>query len=191
MTAPTPALVLHDHDADGMHELRRLLLAVYTEVYADLLGDPFFAPDRFWERLEAYAKWPGFELVTGWINDELVGYTLGYTLPPRSNWWRGFRGDVAPLVLEEDGQRTFAVTQLMVLPAWQRRGYARQLHDALLAGRPEERATLLVKPDNIPARTAYLSWGWQLFGQLQPFDDAPVYDSLMYNLEKLQASAAD
>ena len=69
---PTPPLVLHDHDAAGMHELRRLLLAVYTEVYADLLGDLFFAPDRFWERLEAYAKWPGFELVTGWINDELI-----------------------------------------------------------------------------------------------------------------------
>lgn len=31
-------------------------------------------------------------------------------------------------------------------------------------------------------RTAYLSWGWQRFGRLQPFDDAPVYDSLMYTL---------
>ncbi|OKJ97402.1 GNAT family N-acetyltransferase [Amycolatopsis sp. CB00013] len=177
-----PELSLRHYDADGMYQLREPLLTVYTEVYADLLGDPFFAPERFWERLEAYAKWPGFALVTGWIADGLIGYTLGYRLPNRSAWWRGFRGDVDPRMLEEDGKRTFAVTQLMVLPAWQRRGYAKQLHDALLHDRTEERATLLVKPDNIPARTAYLSWGWRRFGQLQPFDDAPVYESLMYGL---------
>jgi GNAT superfamily N-acetyltransferase len=181
MTA-APLLTLQDHDAAGMQELRKLLIAVYTEVYADLLTDPFFAPERYWQRLESYAKWPGFALVTGWLGDELIGYTLGYTLPQGTAWWRGFRGDAPPGALEEDGERTFAVTQLMVLPAHQRRGYAGQLHDALLAGRPEERATLLVKPDNIPARTAYLSWGWQRFGQLQPFDDAPVYESLMYRL---------
>ncbi|ANN19147.1 GCN5 family acetyltransferase [Amycolatopsis orientalis] len=175
----TSELALRHHDADGMYQLRAPLLTVYTEVYADLLGDPFFTPERFWERLEAYAKWPGFALVTGWLRDELVGYTLGYRLPTRSAWWRGFRGDVDPQLLEEDGKRTFAVTQLMVLPGWRRRGYARQLHDALLRDRTEERATLLVKPDNIPARTTYLSWGWQRFGQLQPFDDAPVYESLM------------
>ncbi|WP_410671955.1 GNAT family N-acetyltransferase [Amycolatopsis sp. cmx-4-68] len=183
MTA-APPLTLHDHDAAGMHELRDLLIAVYTEVYADLLGDPFFSPERYWQRLESYAKWPGFALVTGWLGDDLIGYTLGYTLPKGSAWWRGFQGDVPPGTLEEDSQRTFAVTQLMVLPAHQRRGYAGQLHDALLANRPEERATLLVKPDNVPARTAYLSWGWLRFGRLQPFDDAPVYDSLIYPLPK-------
>ncbi|MFK0250872.1 GNAT family N-acetyltransferase [Amycolatopsis azurea] len=138
-------------------------------------------PARFWERLEAYAKWPGFALVTGQVADELIGYTLGYRLPNRSAWWRGFRGDVDPELLVENGERTFAVTQLMVLPDWQRRGYAKQLHDALLHDRTEERATLLEKPDNVPALMAYLSWSWQRFGQLQPFDDAPVYESLIHD----------
>jgi GNAT superfamily N-acetyltransferase len=178
-----PLLTLHHHDAAGMRERRDLLIAVYTEVYADLLADPFFSPERYWQRLESYAKWPGFALVTGWLGGDLVGYTLGYTLPKDSAWWRGFVGEVSPDALEEDGERTFAVTQLMVLPAHQRRGYAGQLHDALLTGRTEERATLLVKPDNVPARTAYLSWGWQRFGRLQPFEDAPVYDSLMCELQ--------
>ncbi len=164
-----------------MVELKPVLLSVYKKVYEALLGDPFFAPDRFWQRLEAYAKWPGFALVAGWVDDSMVGYTLGYTLPERSAWWRGFRGNVVPELLKEDGSRTFAVTQLMVLPDWRRRGYAHRLHDALLADRAEERATLLVKPDNIPARTAYLSWGWRKFGELQPFDDAPVYESLIYS----------
>lgn len=182
MTSASPTLTLRDHDAAGMRDLRDLLLAVYVEVYSGQLTDPFYTPERYWERLESYARWPGFSLVTGWLRDELIGYTLGYTLPDGSAWWRGFIGDALAPALVEDGQRTFAVTQLMVLRAWRRRGYAEQLHDALLVNRPEERATLLVKPDNIPARTAYLSWGWQLFGQLQPFADAPVYDALMIDL---------
>lgn len=181
MTAAS-SLTLHHHDAAGMHERRDLLIAVYTEVYADLLSDPFFSPERYWQRLESYAKWPGFALVTGWLGDDLIGYALGYTLPKGSAWWRGFRGEVPPGALEEDGERTFAVTQLMVLPAHQRHGYAGRLHDALLADRSEERATLLVKPDNVPACTAYLSWGWQCFGRVQPFEDAPVYDALMREL---------
>lgn len=182
MEVAVPELVLRRHDAAGMHDRRDALLSVYAEVYADLLADPFFAPARFWQRLENYAKRQGFALVTGWLDDDLVGYTLGFTLPKQATWWGGFRGDVDPALLEEDGQRTFAVTQLMVLPTRQRRGYARRLHDALLEGRSEERATLLVKPDNVPARAAYLSWGWHQFGQIQPFDDAPVYDALMCKL---------
>src|SRR4051812_33669742 len=113
MTPASPKLTLRHHDADGMHQLREALQAVYVEVYADLLSDPFFGPERFWQRLESYAKWPGFALVTGWLDDDLIGYTLGYTLPKGSAWWRGFRGDVPPPALEEDGKRTFAVTQLM------------------------------------------------------------------------------
>ncbi|AXB45852.1 GNAT family N-acetyltransferase [Amycolatopsis albispora] len=164
-----------------MRAQREALLAVYQEVYADQLDDPFFAPDRFWERLESYAKWPGFSLVT-LHHGGLVGYSLGYRLPPRSAWWRGFLGDVEPELLVEDGERTFAVTQLMVRPVFRRRGHACELHDALLSDRPEQRATLLVKPTNTPARTAYLSWGWEVFGQVRPFEDAPVYDALLRQL---------
>lgn len=47
-------------------------------------------------------------------------------------------------------------------------GYGRQLHDALLADRPEERATLLVRQDN-PARDLYLRWAWRVVGIVQPF----------------------
>ncbi len=182
MSSDVQKLVLRHHDAAGMRKLREPLLTVYTQAYADVLNDPFFSPERFWERLESYARWPGFALVTGWVAGDLIGYTLGYRLPNRSAWWQGFRSEVAPELLEENGERTFAVTQLMVLPSWQRRGFAKQLHNALLHGRPEERATLLVKPSNVPARTAYLSWGWQRLGQLQPFDDAPIYEALTYEL---------
>jgi ribosomal protein S18 acetylase RimI-like enzyme len=116
------------------------------------------------------------------LDGELVGYALGYPLPADSGWWRGLRSDVDPAKLQEDGKRTFALTEIMVREGWRRRGYARALHDVLLAGRQEERATLLVLPDNMPARSAYLAWGWYKLGELQPFDDAPVYGATVREL---------
>ncbi len=68
--------------------------------------------------------------------------------------------------------------------AWRRRGYATLLSTALLDGRPEERATLLVRAENSPAYQAYLSWGFQVFGQIQPFDDSPVYAAMVKELHE-------
>jgi GNAT superfamily N-acetyltransferase len=183
MVTTTPELTIEQWDAHGIREQRDELLAVYTEVYAERLGDPFFSPERYWERVEAYASRDGFSLVTGRLGDMLVGYAMGFTLPHGSGWWRGFRGEVDPELLTEDGRRTFALTYMMVRQAWQRRGYARALHDALLRDRAEQRAALLVIPDNVPARGAYLSWGWYVLGELQPFDDAPVYDAMVRKLK--------
>ncbi|CAM3768737.1 GNAT family N-acetyltransferase [Kibdelosporangium persicum] len=175
-------LTTRRHDSVHMRRQRDALLDVYREVYADRLANPFFTVERFWQRLEAYAARDGFSLVTGHVGDVLVGYTLGHTLPPDARWWNGFRGEIDHSLLDEDGRRTFAVNELMVLPEFRRRGYAHALHNALLHDRPEERATLLVRPDNIPARTAYLNWGWYKLGDLQPFDDAPVYEALIVKL---------
>jgi GNAT superfamily N-acetyltransferase len=135
-----------------------------------------------WERVEAYASREGYSLVLGRVDGELVGYTMGLTLPAGSAWWRGLRTGADPALLIEDGHRTFALTYMMVRAPWRRRGYARALHDALLGDRTEERATLLVLPDNVPARSAYDSWGWYEIGKLQPFADAPVYDALVLYL---------
>src|SRR5262249_55037326 len=40
-------------------------------------------------------------------------------------------------------------------------GIARALHDLLLAGRPQERATLTVLPAATPAQRAFPAWGWR------------------------------
>lgn len=50
----------------------------------------------------------------------------------------------------------------------------------VLAGRPEERATLLVEPENTGARAAYDAWGWCHSGQLRPgWEHAPLYGVLV------------
>jgi ribosomal protein S18 acetylase RimI-like enzyme len=70
----------------------------------------------------------------------------------------------------------------MVHPERQRQGIARALHDELLSGRPELRATLLVRSDNSIAQTAYARWGWRAVAKLKPFPDSPVFDALILPL---------
>lgn len=184
-TAPAE-LVIQRHDAEGMQAQKADLLAVYQEVYAERLSDPFFYPDRFWNRLEGYASRDGFRLVAGRLDGALIGFTLGESLPAGTGWWRGFKGDVDPDLLRETGTRTFGINELMVRPAWRRQGYAKALSDALLADRPEERVTLLVRAENTAAYTAYKSWGFHTIGQVQPFDDSPLYEAMMRTLKDRQ-----
>ena len=87
------------------------------------------------------------------------------------------------LFTEEDGKRTFAFSEIMVRQAWTGRGIAHALHDELLRGRDEQRATLLVEPDNPTAYRAYLRWGWRKVAQLRPaWPGAPLFDVLILPL---------
>lgn len=71
----------------------------------------------------------------------------------------------------------------MVLRSWSGKGVAHALHDQLLLGREEQRATLLVEPDNVNARRTYLHWGWRQVAQLRPgWDHAPLFDVLILPL---------
>ncbi|GIF98230.1 GNAT family N-acetyltransferase [Catellatospora citrea] len=182
MTITATDLVTGHHNAADLPELREELLDVYRDAYADKITNPFFAEDRYWQRLEVYAVRDGFQLVTGRLHDRLVGYALGYTLPAGSAWWRGLLNEVDAGLLVEDGTRTFALNYIMVRQATRRHGMAKALHDALMASRTESRATLLVQPENVPASAAYANWGWYRIGQLKPFDDAPTYDALILDL---------
>jgi ribosomal protein S18 acetylase RimI-like enzyme len=188
MGGAVPTLETHLLDAAGMHARRDELLDVYRDAYADKIDSPFFTEERYWDRLVAYAERDGFALVTGDLDDEgLVGYALGYTLPEGSRWWGGLLTGVSPELVAEDGRRTFALTYIMVRQQWRRHGFARALHDALMSTRPEERATLLVQPANVAAVSAYRSWGWYKVGDLKPFDDAPTYDAMLFDLTQLLA----
>lgn len=170
------------YDAAGARSIQDELFALYAQIYAASLSDPFYSVERFAERFAGHSARPGYRLITGRVEGELVGYAYGVPLPAATQWWTGLRGSFPPETTAEDGTRTFALNEIMVDERWRRRGIAKSLHDRLLRGRPERRATLLVDPGNTPARSAYLAWGWELLGQLQPFPDAPVYDALVLDL---------
>lgn len=175
-------LRLSRYDGAAARGLTNQLVEVYADVYADRVDNPFFSVDRFAERLTRHQQAPGYALVTGEIAGTLTGYAYGASLRADTLWWDGLLDAVPAELIRETGRRTFALNEIMVRAPWRRRGIAGRLHNALLGGRAEERATLLVEQGNAPAKAAYVRWGWQHVGFLQPFPDAPVYDSMLLPL---------
>lgn len=180
----TIELRLEHLDAAGARRISTdVIVPVYEASHTDGLDDPFRSTQRFVERLDAYTQRDGFELVVAYADDsEPVGLAFGFALPETTRWWRGLITSVPDGFTDEDGHRTFAVNEIMVRPEWQRRGVAHTVSAELLAGRPEQRATLLARPDNAPAQAAYARWGWRKVAKLKPFPDSPVYDALILPL---------
>lgn len=141
-------------------------------------ADPEYA-----RRARVWWRQPGFALAEALHGGYLVGYASGAPLRPATSWWRSLTTPLPPDVTDERPGRTFAVTELLVRASWRRQGIGRELHELLLAGRPEERATLMVPPGAGAAQAALHSWGWRKIARAR--DDgpaAPVLDVLVIDL---------
>lgn len=185
----TPGITFTRHDpADAEKILDSVIVPVYVASHQDVIDRPFYSAERFAERFGGYAKAPGFEIVIAYVGGEPVGQAFGYALPVGARWWNGLTTPVPDGFTTETGSRTFALNELMVVPQWQGRGVAHALHDALLGGRAEQRATLLVREDNTSAQRAYARWGWRKVAKLQPFEDSPHFDAMILDLPVREAS---
>jgi GNAT superfamily N-acetyltransferase len=157
--------------------------ALHAEVYAD---PPYRqgGDDDYPRRLAVQRRQPGFVLAEARNGGYLVGYAAGMPLRPSTSWWRELTTPLPDDVTAEHPGRTFAVTDLVVRASWRRQGIGRELHDLLLAGRPEERATLTLLPGAAAAQHAFRAWGWRKVGrtQSQPNPGAPVEDVLVTDL---------
>jgi len=155
------------------------IVAAYIEVYAPT-GNPFFGEERFRLQLAGHMGSPAWELDCAEVDGELVGFVCGFALPATTSWWRGLETKVPRGFTGEDGHRTLAISHVVVRAPWRRRHVARRLHDCLLSGRSEQRATVLVEPGNRPAQAAYAAWGWHKAAELRPvWESAPLYDLLV------------
>ncbi len=130
---------------------------------------------------------PGFALAEARHGGYLVGYASGMPLRPSTSWWRGLTTPLPADVTTEHPGRTFALTELLVRASWRRQGIGRELHDLLLGGRAEERATALVPPTAGAAQRAFAAWGWQTAARARgdggPADlGAPVVDVMLIAL---------
>jgi hypothetical protein len=73
--------------------------------------------------------------------------------------------------------------EMLVRKPWRRQHVAETMHDLLLSNRTEERATLTVLPEAIPAQRAYAKWGWQKVGQKRnPLPGSPAFDVMVKDL---------
>jgi ribosomal protein S18 acetylase RimI-like enzyme len=155
------------------------LLALRAEVYAD---PPYRQDDAgFAARFRTRRRQPGFVLAEARQGAYLVGYATGMPLRPSTSWWRELTAPLPGEVTAEHPGRTFALTDLAVRAAWRRQGIARTLHDLILGGRPEERATLTVLPAAAAAQSAFAAWGWHKAGRSQAAG-SPVSDVLLLKL---------
>ncbi|MEU7633694.1 GNAT family N-acetyltransferase [Nocardia sp. NPDC049220] len=178
------------YTAAQARELREEVEYIFRDSYIDAIesGEEFESPEAFMHRFDAYtdpARAGAFELVIARFDGEPCGQAWGWPLTARTGWWVGLHleaGDPATFTAES-GSRTFAFSELMVRKQFTRKGIARALHDELLAARPEQRATLLVDPENQRAYGNYRRWGWHRVGTLRPdWPDAPQFDVLLRDL---------
>jgi GNAT superfamily N-acetyltransferase len=179
------SLTFRRYDAEGARGARTTVEAVYRGAYwADIeAGEAFNQPEAFMRRFDAYASNPLLELVIAYQDGEPAGQTWGWPLTAGDRWWSRLDHEPEPEFTDEDGTRTFALSEIMVIRDQTGRGIAHALHDELLGARNEKRATLLAEPDNQNAYRAYLRWGWRKVSHLRPgWPDAPVFDVLILSL---------
>lgn len=161
--------------------MERVYKGSYTEAIAS--GDPFDTVEAFMRRFSAYTSSSGLDLVISYDGGEPVGQTWGWPLPPGTDAWRNVFPPLPEDFTAETGHRTFVLSEIMVRREFTGRHVARALHDELLSARTEQRARLLVEPDNSRAYRAYLKWGWRKVATRRPsWPDAPLFDLLILPL---------
>ena len=153
------------------------LIALHTETADDDQKELLRA------RFRVLRRQPGFVLATAWHGGYLVGYATGLPLRPSTSWWRDLTTTVPDDLTDEHPGRTFALIDLAVRASWRRQGIGRALHDLILDGRPEERATLAVLPAATAAQQAFQQWGWQKVARSRdPRPGPPAPGALIYDI---------
>src|SRR6185312_15949031 len=102
-----------------------------------------------WPRRQAQ---PGFRLVLAWHNGNAIGLAFGHDLDAKTRWWEGLEASTPDDLTSEYPGRTFAVIELGVLKPYRKHGIGHELHAHLIAGLPNERVTLLVRPEPLLPR---------------------------------------
>jgi ribosomal protein S18 acetylase RimI-like enzyme len=157
----TDELELARYDTTTADEIYAEMVELFRDTHQDIAHIPFFGTEQFEAAFVKQRSYNGFELVAARIDGKLVGVIFGFTEIPHEQ---------------------YAICELMVATDYQRRGIAKRLHDELLRLRPERRADLYVRKDNVPAQAAYKKWGWTKVGEVQPRADSPVLDELQLPL---------
>jgi len=159
------------------------LEALHAEVYADPPQRREGDDAGFAHRFRVQRRQPGFALAEARHGGYLVGYAAGMPLRPSTSWWKNLTTPLPDEITAEHPGRTFALTELLVRASWRRQGIGQTLHDLILRGRGEERATLTMPPAATAAQSALQKWGWRKVARTRgPDPGSPVSDVLVITL---------
>lgn len=163
--SPPPGLTLTQHSASEAARLMDELCDAYADAYGAVPGeDTQQKSSAFRDRATSALQARNYSLVTARVDDQLVGFAFGYSLRPERGWWDGLSPAPPEGFTEETGSRTVVLAEIEVRRAWQGRGIGRAVHDAFLAARPEQRATLASNPRATDTHALYEGWGWRKMG---------------------------
>ncbi|MGW1887773.1 GNAT family N-acetyltransferase [Streptomyces sp. NPDC001970] len=155
------------------------LIAVYSDVRAELLHLPNYAVSTFAERLDRHGNDPGFAAVLAYAESgEPVGYTYSNVVQADDRWWQRITPAPAPQYTERPA---VALKELGVRVPWRKTGTSLRLHDALLAHHPDEPyVSLMVNPaaGDGKVQRLYESWGYRSIGTSQPSPHSPVLTAM-------------
>ncbi|MEU3984628.1 GNAT family N-acetyltransferase [Streptomyces sp. NPDC026672] len=166
----TTAVELRRFTHEDLPTIRQTLLDVHADVYADSMTE---FDERFSWFVDHWGGHPGYVCVIGYDGDEPVGFAYGAPAGEGREWWREH------LPEPPADASTFSVSELMVRPRWRKTGTAKRLHEALIAGRPEALAVLLVDPDHPKVEALYETWGYRRIGTRRPFPDSPNFGVML------------
>jgi GNAT superfamily N-acetyltransferase len=170
------ALVLRRHDATETLSLKAEMLHVYGTSHAEPISrEPWLSENNFWHRLvDIYAPGRDFATVSGWLDDQMIGYAFGSPRDNPTTLWAYVKAGLPDFSIRDEAEPIYIFREFAVHPDHQGKGYGRLIHNELLRDRPERLACLYVRTENVQATGAYLSWGWQKIASEQPFADSPM-----------------
>ncbi|WP_413755214.1 GNAT family N-acetyltransferase [Streptomyces sp. MMBL 11-3] len=159
---------------DDLPQIRQALIDIHADAYADAMDDEF--NQRFPWFVDHWGGNPGFACVIAYDGEEPVAFAYGAPAVEGREWWREH--------LEEAPKksRTFSYSELAVRTKWRKTGTAELVTRALLEGRDEDLAVLLVDLEHPRVQALYAEWGFRKVGDRQPFADSPVYAVMLAEL---------
>jgi ribosomal protein S18 acetylase RimI-like enzyme len=182
-TIGTSVVDIQRYDAKSAASVTPDVARLYEAVYRE----PPYCEDpedvaEFLKGMPRRVAQPAFRLVVATTDGKPVGFAFGHQLTADTRWWQGAATPLPDSIVREHAGRTFAIIELAVAAEYRRRGIAKAMHDALLVDADEERVTLLVRPEAMPARRAYERWGYARVGTIRPWPEAPLYHAMVLNL---------
>lgn len=173
---------LRHHRLADLDQVRPVLSAIYAQVYPAAPDQPFRTVERFEQRLAGHAAGDDWHAVIAYDDDHPIGFVYAAPLSARAKWWNSMLTPLPEGYTDENGTRTLALFELMLLDAYRGRGLSQQLHEELLGARSEERVTLLVDPTHESVVKLYEAWGYERVGDQQPFPDSPLFAVMVRRL---------